>query len=125
MPIEKIESGGHLVTGMAEEGERIMSDNEKVTHISVDEFNALSGRGAAGRKGGSWASKYKLTLRRLKVGEAIVLPCIPSCSWSRQFSAAAQVNLILGSGNYQTKHLEKRGTPDNHIAVMKLHEERV
>ena len=93
-----------------------MAENERTTYISAEEFNTIRG-------GQSWASQYKLTLRRLKVGEAVVVPCIPSCAWSKQCSAAAQVNLILGSGNYKTKHLAKRGTPDNHIAVMKLHEE--
>ena len=94
-----------------------MAENEKATHISAEEFDTIQADHP------SWASKYKQTLQRLKVGEAVIVPCIPSCSWRKQCSAGSQVGLILGSGNYKTKHLAKRGTPDNHIAVMKLHEE--
>ena len=94
-----------------------MAENERATHISAEELDTIQ----ADRP--SWAAKYKQTLRRLNVGEAVVIPCMPSCSWLKQCSAAAQINLILGAGNYRTKHLAKRGTPDNHLAVMKLHEE--
>ena len=94
-----------------------MAENERATHISAEEFDTIQ----ADRP--SWAAKYKQTLRRLNVGEAVVIPCMPSCSWLKQCSAAAQINLILGAGNYRTKHIAKRGTPDYHLAVMKLHEE--
>ena len=92
-----------------------------VRYISADEFDALGGKEGKG----SWASRYTSVLRGLKVGGVVVLPCLPTCwtSSTRSCSASTQASYILGSGNYRTKHLVKRGTPNNHIAVKKLHQE--
>jgi hypothetical protein len=91
-----------------------------VRYISADEFDAI------GVKGNSWASKYKSVLRGLKVGGVVILPCLPAC-WTannlNSCSATTQVNNLLGSGNYKTKHVVKRGTPNSHIAVKKLRQE--
>lgn len=97
------------------------NEESGVRYISADEFDALGGKGGKG----SWASKYKSVLRGLEVGRVVVLPCLPTCwtSSTRSCSASTQAGYILGSGNYKTKHLVKRGTPNNHIAVKKLHQE--
>ena len=98
-------------------------EDSGVRYISADEFDALGGQGGQG----SWASKYKSVLRGLKVGGIVVLPCISTCwtSSTQSCSATTQASSILGSGNYKTKHLEKRGTANNKIAVKKLHQEGV
>jgi hypothetical protein len=92
-----------------------------VRYISADEFDAIKGKSG----GRGWVSKYQSVLRGLKDGGVVVLPCLPGC-WLRptqSCSAMGQASLLLGSGNYQSKHLVKRGTPNNHIAVKKLRQE--
>ena len=94
-----------------------------VKYISADEFDEI---GVVRKKGEGWASKYQSVLLGLGADEAVVLPCMTSCWASRSrhsCSAATLINHILGAGNYSTRHLEKRGTPNNRIAVKKLRQE--
>ena len=99
------------------------NEDSGVRYISADEFDSIGGQGGQG----SWASKYKSVLRGLEVGGIVVLPCLPTCwtSSAKSCSATTQASLILGTGNYKTKHLVKRGTANNQIAVKKLHQEGV
>ena len=98
-----------------------MADNQEVKYISGDEFDKIwrtpTGQG--------WRATYSLALRELEVDEAIVIPCWEPC-WKaydkkrNTCSSNTHVNYILGAGNYRTKHLTKRGTPNNHIAVKRI-----
>ena len=98
-----------------------MEDNQQVKYISGDEFDKIwrtpNGRG--------WRATYSQVLRDLKVDEAVVIPCRESC-WKLYMnnrntcSSNTHINYILGAGNYHTKHLEKRGTPNNHIAAKRI-----
>ena len=95
-----------------------MADNQEVKYISADEFDAMrmiTGKG--------WRATYSQVLRDLKVDEAVVIPCGEKC-WATpnrpSCSSTTHVNYILGAGNYKTKHLEKRGTPNNHIAAKRI-----
>jgi len=96
-----------------------MADNEQVKYISADEFDKIWFK----RTGKGWRAKYEQVLKDLKVNKAVMLPCKEVC-WTSPYrntcSSTTYVHLILGTGNYQTKHLEKRGTPNNHIAVKKI-----
>ncbi len=96
-----------------------MADNREVQYISGDEFDKIwrtpNGRG--------WRATYSQVLRGLKVDEAIVLPCAKGCWTSPKLntcSSTTHVGFILGAGKYHTKHLETRGTPNNHIAVKRI-----
>ena len=97
-----------------------MEDKGEVKYISGDEFDEIwrkpTGRG--------WRATYKQVVKDLKVNEAVIIPCAEGCWTSFKTNTCAStthINYILGRGNYQTKHLEKRGTPNNHIAVKRIH----
>ena len=97
-----------------------MGDNQQVKYISGDEFDEIwrkpTGRG--------WRATYKQVVKDLKVDEAVIIPCAEGCWTSFKTNTCAStthINYILGPGNYQTRHLETRGTPNNHIAVKRIH----
>ena len=95
-------------------------EDEEVRYISADKFDEIFSH--AGR-GSGWRAAYKQVLKELKVNQAIIIPCPEGCWTSvnrNTCSSTTHVHFILGAGNYQTKHLEKRGTPNNHIAVKKI-----
>ena len=100
-----------------------MEDNQEVQYISADAFDKIWRKPT----GKGWLATCSQVLRDLKVDEAIVLPCAEGCWTSPNMntcSSTTHVNYILGAGNYHTKHLEKRGTPNNHIAVKRIRDEQ-
>jgi len=98
-----------------------MEDNEAVRYISADKFDEISPYAGRGR---GWRAAYKQVVKDLKVNEAVIIPC-PEVCWTsfkmKTCASTTHVHSILGAGNYKTKHLEKRGTPNNHIAVKRIH----
>jgi len=96
-----------------------MEDNQQVKYISGDEFDKIRHKPV----GRGWRATYKQVVEDLKVGQAIILPCAKGCWASANRNTCAStthINYILGPGNYQTRHLETRGTPNNHIAVKRI-----